>query len=62
MSMVFLFDDFRCRIFWEKKPQEMSYSTLLETKISHFNGTFEDVFSIPQVVYVNSLVGNQLNN
>jgi len=40
----------------------MSYSTLLETKISHFNGTFEDDFPIPQVGYVISLVGNQLNN
>ena len=33
-------------------------STLLETNISHFKGTFEDEFPIRQVGYVNSLVGN----
>ena len=32
--------------------------TLLGTNISHFKGTFEDDFPIPQVGYVNSLVGN----
>ena len=30
--------------------------TLLGTNISHFDGTFEDDFPIPQVGYVNSLV------
>jgi len=33
-------------------------STLLGTNISHFKGTFEDDFPIPQVGYVNSLVGS----
>jgi len=32
--------------------------TLLETNISHLKGTFEDDFPIPQVGYVNSLVGS----
>ena len=31
--------------------------TLQETNISHFKGTFEDDFPIPQVGYVNSLEG-----
>ena len=34
-----------------------SPDTLLGTNISHFKGTFEDDFPIPQVGYVNSLVG-----
>ena len=34
--------------------------TLLGTNISHFKGTFEDDFPIPQVGYVNSLVGTPL--
>ena len=32
--------------------------TLSGTNISHFKGTFEDDFPIPQVGYVNSLVGS----